>query len=134
MTKTTMTNADCIRAMSDEELACKNVRRVWVTNREYGWSEYITSDEERFDNYNDAVKHELKWLNQSETCDPNLCHNQILTNSDVISDMDIKEKMEFFWKVSKTAGCPPTNPCVCMYDCKQCWGGYLQSPANTKNE
>lgn len=58
----TITNADRIRAMSDEDLACRNVRRVWITNSEYGWSEYITSDEERFEDYNVAIKHELEWL------------------------------------------------------------------------
>lgn len=59
-----MTNADRFRSMSDEELAEANVRRVYTTNEEYGWSEYITSDEERFENFEDAVNHELEWLRQ----------------------------------------------------------------------
>lgn len=58
------TNADRIRAMSDEALAKANVRRTRKTNDEYCWSVYITSDGEEFENYEIALKHETEWLQQ----------------------------------------------------------------------
>lgn len=58
------TNADRIRAMSDEELAKANVRRTQKTSDEYCWSVYITSDGEEFENYEIALKHETEWLQQ----------------------------------------------------------------------
>lgn len=54
-----ITNAMRIRAMSDEELAGLTIDY----NVYYG--EYYCSDGECYDYYEDAIKHEIKWL-QSE--------------------------------------------------------------------
>lgn len=54
-----MSNADRIRSMSDEELA-----GLTITYNDY-YGEYYCSDEERYDSYEDAIKHEIEWL-QSE--------------------------------------------------------------------
>lgn len=54
-----ITNADRIRSMSDEELA-----GLTITYNDY-YGEYYCSDEERYDSYEDAIKHEIDWL-QSE--------------------------------------------------------------------
>lgn len=54
-----ITNADKIRAMSDEKLA-----GLTITYNDY-YGEYYCSDEERYDSYEDAIKHEIEWL-QSE--------------------------------------------------------------------
>lgn len=56
------TNADRLRSMNDEELAVANVRRVFICNDDEGWNEYVTSDEERFEDERKAVEHELDWL------------------------------------------------------------------------
>lgn len=53
------TRADKIRSMSDEELA-----GLTITYNDY-YGEYYCSDEERYDSYEDAIKHEIEWL-QSE--------------------------------------------------------------------
>ena len=53
------TRADKIRSMSDEELA-----GLTITYNDY-YGEYYCSDEERYDSYEDAMKHEIEWL-QSE--------------------------------------------------------------------
>lgn len=53
------TNADQIRSMNDEELA-----GLTITYNDY-CGEYYCSDEERYDSYEDAIKHEIEWL-QSE--------------------------------------------------------------------
>lgn len=53
------TQADKIRAMSDEKLA-----GLTITYNDY-YGEYYCSDEERYDSYEDAIKHEIEWL-QSE--------------------------------------------------------------------
>lgn len=57
-----ITNSDRLRSMGDEDLAAANVRRVWLTDGYHDWSEYVTSDEERFEYKEDAVAHELNWL------------------------------------------------------------------------
>lgn len=54
-----ITNADKIRAMNDEELA-----GLTITYNDY-YGEYYCRDGERYDSYEDAIKHEIKWL-QSE--------------------------------------------------------------------
>ena len=58
----TMTGADRLRSMNDEELAVANVRRVFICDDDEGWNEYVTSDEERFEDERKAVEHELDWL------------------------------------------------------------------------
>lgn len=59
-----MTNGDRIRAMTDEELAEENARPVFIWNDDVGLLEYVTSDGERFEDEEEAVKHELDWLLQ----------------------------------------------------------------------
>lgn len=54
-----MTRADKIRSMSDEELASKFIEYVDSSGR------YYCSDCEYFYTIEDAIKHELEWL-QSE--------------------------------------------------------------------
>ncbi len=54
-----ITNADKIRAMSDEELA-----GLTITYNDY-YGEYYCSDGERYDSHEDAIKHEIEYL-QSE--------------------------------------------------------------------
>ena len=67
------TNADCIRHMTDEELAERNVHITDKCEIEYDWDEqsyefwvavYITSDGCQFDYYEDALEYELSWLQQ----------------------------------------------------------------------
>lgn len=67
------TNADRIRAMSDEELAKKNVRLSYQCDIDYNWEEepyenwmqcYETSDGSTFWVEKDAVEYELNWLHQ----------------------------------------------------------------------
>lgn len=54
-----ITNADKIRSMSDEELA-----GLTITYNDY-YGEYYCSDGERYDSHEDAIKHEIEYL-QSE--------------------------------------------------------------------
>lgn len=57
--QTVKTNADKIRSMSDEELA-----GLTITYNDY-YGEYYCSDGERYDSHEDAIKHEIEYL-QSE--------------------------------------------------------------------
>lgn len=60
------TNADCIRAMSDEELADHNIHTVKVWNRYEGYHEieYRCSDGYTTGIYDFALRHEMDWLKQ----------------------------------------------------------------------
>ena len=60
------TNADRIRAMSDEELADHNIHTVKVWNRYVGYHEieYRCSDGYTIGDYQMALRHELDWLKQ----------------------------------------------------------------------
>lgn len=60
-----MTNADRIRAMSDEELAEQNVRKKYECDGWECFSVFITSDGEQFGDAGEAYKHELEWLQQT---------------------------------------------------------------------
>ena len=53
-----LTNADRIRAMTDEDLA-KNI----IQYRD-DWGDYVTPDCEFYDTYKEAVEATIKWLQQ----------------------------------------------------------------------
>lgn len=68
-----ITNADRIRAMSDEDLAKNNVRLSYQCDIDYNYEEepyenwmqyYETSDGSTFYEEEDAVEYELDWLRQ----------------------------------------------------------------------
>ncbi len=67
------TNADRIRAMSDEKLADHNVYTVEVWNQYEGYHEtaYRCSDGYTTDDYEVALAHELDWLQQPAEEDRN---------------------------------------------------------------
>ena len=50
------------------------------------------------------------------------------TNADRIRAMSDEELIQFQAALIKTLGCPPSNPEVCIDDCKKCWGIYLRQP------
>lgn len=60
------TNADRIRAMSDEELAWVTVREIKVWNYVDGYydAKYKCSDGYVTDDYRAAIDHEVAWLKQ----------------------------------------------------------------------
>nr|DAW55824.1 MAG TPA: hypothetical protein [Caudoviricetes sp.] len=53
---------------------------------------------------------------------------EIKTNADHIRAMSDEELIQFQAALIKTLGCPPSNPEVCIDDCKKCWGIYLRQP------
>ena len=68
-----MTNADRIRNMTDEELAERNVYLTYEYDVDYDYDEtpisnyrdvWCTSDDSIFDYREEAVEHELWWLQQ----------------------------------------------------------------------
>lgn len=56
------------------------------------------------------------------------CPDVVYTNSDKIGDMTYEEKLEFFERVSRCAGCPPGTNFECQDSCYRCWSEYLLSP------
>lgn len=50
------------------------------------------------------------------------------TNADHIRAMSDEKLIQFQAALIKTLGCPPSNPEVCIDDCKKCWGIYLRQP------
>lgn len=53
---------------------------------------------------------------------------KVVTNADHIRAMSDEELIQFQAALIKTLGCPPSNPEVCIDDCKKCWGIYLRQP------
>ena len=53
---------------------------------------------------------------------------KVVTNADHIWAMSDEELIQFQAALIKTLGCPPSNPEVCIDDCKKCWGMYLRQP------
>lgn len=61
-------------------------------------------------------------------CKPDICQSIVPINRyQMIRTLDDEQLFEFFLAVSKCVGCPPTNPSVCVDNCKDCWANYLES-------
>ena len=56
------------------------------------------------------------------------CPHDTPSTADHIRAMSDEELIQFQAALIKTSGCPPSNPEVCIDDCKKCWGIYLRQP------
>lgn len=70
------TNYDYLKSLSLEEMADRNIQYVTSVDIDYDYDEnsyevlrggYVTSDGERFMDYEDALEHEINWLKSPYT-------------------------------------------------------------------